>query len=326
TTTCHLIYDILKKAGMNTELVGNVGTPWSEYLPADESKAFVVEISSFQLEHVSQLRPHVAVVLNIFENHLDRHASIDEYADIKLRLTACQTKEDYFVFNGDDAHLLSRENRADSAKIRFGQAKHLDWHVADDSIEFTKNSEVLFSIQEKSIPLLGLHNRLNAAAAAAAAHCFGADFASIEYCLKHAKPVEHRLEFLRELNGIRFVNDSKSTNMVATNAAVQSLESPILLLFGGRPKKESFQKLNEHLATKIRHLFLFGEAAPIVSGQIESENKYTILGTMKEALTAAYAAAKSGDTILLSPGCASFDQFPNFEERGRIFKSLVADL
>ncbi|RQV99834.1 UDP-N-acetylmuramoyl-L-alanine--D-glutamate ligase, partial [bacterium] len=175
-------------------------------------------------------------------------------------------------------------------------------------------------------PLLGLHNRLNAAAAAAAAHCFGADFASIEYGLKHAKPVEHRLEFLRELNGVRFVNDSKSTNMVATNAAVQSLESPILLLFGGRPKKESFQKLNEHLATKIRHLFLFGEAAPIVSGQIESENKYTILGTMKEALTAAYAAAKPGETILLSPGCASFDQFPNFEERGRIFKSLVADL
>lgn len=326
TTTCHLIFEMLKRAGLDAELVGNVGTPWSEFLPAAESKAFVVEISSFQLERVSTLHPNVAVILNVFENHLDRHASIDEYADIKLRLTACQTRDDCFVFNGNDRHLQLREQLAKSRKQRFGQSGDMEWLVTEKQIEYREDLRLLFSLSNDKIPLLGFHNRLNAAAAAAAAHSFGADFESIRYALEHAVPVEHRLEFVRELKGIRFVNDSKSTNMVATNAAIRSLDAPILLLFGGRPKKESFRKLNEHLADKIRHLYLFGEAAAIVSEQIEAKSSYTILDTMNDALNKAFADARAGDTILLSPGCASFDQFPNFEERGRIFKSLVAAL
>ena len=160
------------------------------------SKVFVVETSSFQLEHVSRLRPDVAVILNIFENHLDRHASIDEYADIKLRLTAQQDPGDYFVFNGNDPHLSSRLSSVKSSKVSFGVGSNHDWHVDADKIEFNQGEASVYSLSGSEIPLLGFHNRLNSAAAAAAAHCFGADFDSVTHCLKHAKPVEHRLEFV----------------------------------------------------------------------------------------------------------------------------------
>jgi UDP-N-acetylmuramoylalanine--D-glutamate ligase len=326
TTTCNLIYAILKCAGLNAKLVGNVGIPWSEFLPADEDTIFVVEVSSFQLERVSQIRPDVAVILNIFENHLDRHASIDEYADIKFRLAARQNESDFFIFNGDDTHLLARERGVHGTKIRFGKSEECEWQVNEERISYKENGNAQFSIRNDAIPLLGFHNRLNSAAAAAAARCIGVDFESIDDALKHAVPVEHRLEFVRELDAVRYVNDSKSTNMVATTAAIDSLDTPILLLFGGRPKKESFEKLNDFLTLKVRHLFAFGEASPKVRSEVYRTNQLTFVETMHDALLAAKAIANPGDTILLSPGCPSFDQFSNFEERGRIFKSLVMDL
>jgi UDP-N-acetylmuramoylalanine--D-glutamate ligase len=185
-------------------------------------------------------------------------------------------------------------------------------------------AEVL--LKRGELPLIGRHNELNAAAAAAAAYAFGADPESVRRGLKTARPVEHRIEFVRSKDGVDFYNDSKSTNMVATMTALDSFAGDVILLFGGRPKKESFASLAERIPRPVKAIIVFGEAVSKLREELGSELPLSVARDLPGALTLARSMAKPGDTVLLSPGCTSFDQFRNFEERGTAFKLMVRDL
>ena len=323
TTTVHLIAAMLEQAGLRAVMAGNVGAAWSGFLPAAEGTVFVVEVSSFQLEYALGLRPTVAVLLNLFENHLDRHGTMEVYAELKARLFRNQTEGDQAVVNGDDdwARRIARGVR--SNVIRFGAGTDCDFRLESDHLACRQSgeSEVILPLSE--FPLRGRHNALNALAAAAAAHAFGAELSAIRRALRTARPVEHRIEYVTSREGIAYFNDSKSTNMVATMTALDSFDGSVILLFGGRPKKESFAPLTGRFGRPIKKLIVFGGAVPKVMSELPAGLPVETAEDIGAALALARAAARSGDTILLSPGCTSFDQFDNFEERGRVFKSLV---
>jgi UDP-N-acetylmuramoylalanine--D-glutamate ligase len=321
TTTVNLIHAILKEAGLDAVMAGNIGAAWSDFLPAPKTRVFVIEVSSFQLEYAVALHPQVAVLLNIYENHLDRHGTLDVYANLKYRLFRNQTAKDAAVLNGDDEHVMRMPTGG--RKILFGNSQESDYWTDGRNLSFKTDGQSEILLPRSEFPLQGRHNELNALAAAAAAHAFGAPLKAIRTALKKAQAVEHRIEYVTEHAGVAYYNDSKSTNMVATMTALDSFEKNVILLFGGRPKKESFRPLSDRFGKPLKALIVFGEAVAKVRDDLPTGTARTEVANIEEALQAARRIAKPGDTILLSPGCTSFDQFNNFEERGRIFKSLV---
>jgi UDP-N-acetylmuramoylalanine--D-glutamate ligase len=326
TTTVHLITDMLQKAGLDAVMAGNVGTAWSGFLPAPEQRIFVVEVSSFQLETSPTLHPKVAVLLNLFENHLDRHGTMDVYAGLKVRLFQNQTKSDCAVLNGDDEWVRQVEQNVPGRIVRFGQRPEFNFWATPENLMYRTNGHSEILLPRKELPLIGHHNAVNACAAAAAVFAFGVSLDAIRAALREVKAVEHRIEYIRERNGIAFYNDSKSTNMVATLTALNAFERNVILLFGGRPKKESFAPLADRISKPVKQIVVFGEAVPKVRSELAPGLPVVEAATIDAALNTALEFAKSGDTILLSPGCTSFDQYNNFEERGRAFKSLVNKL
>ncbi|HEY3294587.1 MAG TPA: UDP-N-acetylmuramoyl-L-alanine--D-glutamate ligase [bacterium] len=323
TTTVHLIADMLKQAGMDVMMAGNVGTAWSGLLPAPESRVFVVEVSSFQLETSPTVHPHVAVLLNLYENHLDRHGTMDVYAGLKAKLFRNQTPGDVAVFNGEDIRVREIERAVSSRVVRFGLSSEFEFWAEPDRLACRIDGREQALISRADFPLIGHHNALNAAAASAAAYSFGADLDAIRRALKEAKAVEHRIEYVTTRNGVAYYNDSKSTNMVATMTALNSFQRDVILLFGGRPKKESFAPLATRIPSPVKKLIIFGEALPKLHADLPAGLPLEEAATMEAAVSLAQRAARDGDTVLLSPGCTSFDEFNNFEERGRIFKALV---
>jgi UDP-N-acetylmuramoylalanine--D-glutamate ligase len=323
TTTVHLIAGMLEEAGLHAVMAGNVGTAWSGLLPASEETVFVVEVSSFQLEHAMGLHPTVGVLLNLFENHLDRHGTMETYAALKARLFRNQTEEDYAVFSGDDDRTRRIGRSVRARVLRFGAGADCEFRLASDRLMWygPDKSELILELSE--LPLKGRHNALNALAAAAAAHAFGVELNMIRRALRNARPVEHRIEYVGSHEGIAYFNDSKSTNMVATMTALDSFDRDVILLFGGRPKKESFAPLAARFGRPIKKVVVFGEAAPKLLAELPAGLPVETAADLSAALALARSAARAGDTILLSPGCTSFDQFNNFEERGRLFKALV---
>lgn len=323
TTTVHLIASMLEEAGMRAAMAGNVGTAWSGLLPAPTDTVFVVEISSFQLEYALGLRPPVAVLLNLYENHLDRHGTMEVYAELKSRLFRNHADHDVAVMNGDDSRVMKIAAGIRGQVVRFGAGPDNDFRVDADRIRWISGGIEDTLIPLNEFPLKGRHNALNAAAAAAAAFHVGAEPKAIRRALQKARPVEHRIEYVRSLDGVGYFNDSKSTNMVATMTALDSFERGVILLFGGRPKKESFTPLANRFGQPIKTLIAFGEAVPKVLSELPKDSRIRTASDIAQALQLARSEARPGDTILLSPGCTSFDQFNNFEERGRLFKSLV---
>jgi UDP-N-acetylmuramoylalanine--D-glutamate ligase len=325
TTTVHLTAAMLEQAGLRTMMAGNVGSAWSGMLPATEGTVFVVEVSSFQLEFALGLRPSVAVLLNLFENHLDRHGTMDVYAELKSRLFRNQGESDIAIFNGEDEWCRKIARGVRSTVITFGSGADCEFQLDADRLVccIGNGSEVLLPLKE--FPLKGRHNAMNALAAAAAAFHFGAELSAIRRALREAKPVEHRIEFVTSNNGVAYFNDSKSTNMVATMTALDSFDHDVILLFGGRPKKESFAPLANRFGQPVKKLIVFGEAVSKLMAELPGGLPIETAEDIFAALNLARAAAVTGDTILLSPGCTSFDQFNNFEERGRVFKALVME-
>jgi UDP-N-acetylmuramoylalanine--D-glutamate ligase len=324
TTTVHLIAAMLEQAGLRAIMAGNVGTAWSGLLPSAEGTAFVVEVSSFQLEHALGLRPTVAVLLNLFENHLDRHGTMEVYAELKARLFRNQTERECAVINGDDDGARRIARGARSRVLYFGAGADCDFRLESDHLACRRDGESEIILPLSEFPFRGRHNALNALAAAAAAHAFGIEMHAIRRALRSAKPVEHRIEYVTSREGVAYFNDSKSTNMVATMTALDSFDGDVILLFGGRPKKESFAPLAGRFGRPIKKLIVFGEAVPKMMSELPAGLPVECAEDISGALALARAAARAGDTILLSPGCTSFDQFNNFEERGRIFKALVS--
>ena len=317
---------MLNASSIRAQAVGNIGTAWSECLPSRDVDVFVVEVSSFQMEQTHSARPDICVILNILENHLDRHGDIETYGNLKLKLATNQNSRDFFVYNSDDVFLVKRRRHIKSVTISLGTSDSAHLLVKDGTVTRIVCGESVQLLQEAEWSLVGKHNLLNAAAAAAAAICAGASDAAIHSALVNAKPVEHRIEFVREVNSVRYVNDSKSTNLTATLTAIEAVRGTITLLFGGRPKHESFAPLSQLLGNRLEHLIVFGEARAKVNSELVQNERSHYCENLDESFRLANELARSGQSILLSPGCASYDQYSNYEHRGEHFKTLVKQL
>ena len=289
TTTCELLGAVFRAAGKDVVVAGNVGSPLTAARPAEW---IVCELSSFQLEDVHDLRCRVAVLLNVEPDHLDRHGTFEAYRDAKLRIF----------------------ERADAAVVPRG--------LGLSGIEFAADDQLP---AEPRIP--GAHNRENAAAATAAARATGVDDDAIAEGLRTFPGVEHRLELVRELRGVRYVNDSKATNTAAARRGVAAYDAPLRLVLGGSLKGEDFGPFARELGSRVRRAYLIGEAADELARVLDAAGvPYERSGDLATAVRAASAAAEPGEVVLLSPACASYDQFTNFEDRGDTFRRLVQEL
>jgi UDP-N-acetylmuramoylalanine--D-glutamate ligase len=290
----------------------------------------VLEVSSFQLETVETFKPRIAMVLNITPDHLDRHGSFAAYAAAKARITEFQTAEDFLVLNGEDAEAQRVAARTQaqiywfSAKRRIKQGAF----VHGESIFFCAKDgatpEPVMPVAE--ITLAGAHNVENVLAAVCAARLAGVEAATIQAAVGAFKAVEHRLEFVRELEGVRYYNDSKATNVDATRKAVEAFEGGVWLILGGKDKDSDYTVLAALLRERVKAVLTIGSAAEKIGRELTGVVKIESAETLERAVAYARANAVVGDTVLLAPACASFDQFENYEHRGRVFKELVAAL
>lgn len=328
TTTTSLVEHILKTAGMQTILAGNIGTPLIGCVDAmkDES-CIVVELSSFQLELIDTFRPNIGVFLNLTPDHLDRHHTMEAYAAAKARLFENQTGEDAAILNADDAATTPYAPSLPrvywfSRKQRVAQGAY----VRGEEIVFRQDGTEETLLKLRDIPLAGGHNVENVLAAAAAARLSGAPAAAIAKGVRSFAGVEHRLEFVAEIAGVRYYNDSKATNVDATLKALEAFPGRILIILGGKDKGSDYAVLRKPLREKAILALLIGAAAEKIEEQISGSVALEHAETLDRAVETAAHAAQHGDVVLLAPACASFDQFQNYEHRGHVFKCLVRQL
>ena len=328
TTTTALVGHILQTAKIPTLIGGNIGTPLLAHVEASsDSTVSVAEVSSFQLETIEAFRPDVGVLLNLTPDHIDRHGSFEEYARAKQRLFENMLDRDFAVLNADDPQVAQRGPH-------HGQVYWFSRHKRVAAGTFLRDEQILFRrdgaedvlMRRGDIPLRGEHNLENVLAAAAASILAGAPIGAIEAGVRTFPGVEHRLEFVSEIGGVAFYNDSKATNVDATLKAIDAFPGSLFVILGGKDKGSEYAPLREPLASKARLVLLIGAAAGKIAAQLDGAVPLEHAGTLKRAVSIAFEKAKPGDTILLAPACASFDQFDNFEHRGRVFKELVAQL
>ncbi|OMP68520.1 UDP-N-acetylmuramoyl-L-alanine--D-glutamate ligase [Domibacillus epiphyticus] len=326
TTTTTLINEMMKEDGKGTVLAGNIGEVASEVVQsAKPDDHVVIELSSFQLMGIQSFRPHIAIITNIYDAHLDYHGSKEEYAGAKINITKNQTKDDYLIINADQEELLSMAEASSATVIPFSVHKTVENGV------YIENGTVYFQgeaiIQTANIALPGNHNLENILAAVAAVKLSGVSTDSIIRVLKTFAGVRHRTQFVREWNGRKFYNDSKATNTLATKSALTAFQSPVILLAGGLDRGNGFDDLLPYL-TSVKAVVAFGETA---DKWIETAAKAGISTVKKadymtDAVEKAVALSEKGDVVLLSPACASWDQYKTFEERGDIFINCVNKL
>jgi UDP-N-acetylmuramoylalanine--D-glutamate ligase len=333
TTTTELIGHLYRTAGLPVAVAGNVGTPLASLVGAVDPDATVVcECSSFQLEDTSLFSPECAVFINLAPDHLDRHGTLESYLAAKLRIFANQGNDDAAVYNGDTPELRGRDLGGCGRRVRFCP---VEGEAADPDCELSLRDEVIFAADEPLIridelQLLGAHNIENAMAAAAGALASGLPRDAVAEGLRSFAGVPHRLERVRELRGVLYVNDSKATNVASAVAGVRAFDGGVRLIAGGRAKQESFAPLAEAVEERCVACYLIGEAAKRLARELapaaEAGVEITEVGTLERAVDAAGAEAESGGVVLLSPACASFDAFKDFEARGDRFRELVGAL
>jgi UDP-N-acetylmuramoylalanine--D-glutamate ligase len=328
TTTTSLIEHILRNAGFSTILAGNIGTPLISRveLSSDQTIA-VAELSSFQLELIESFRPNISVFLNLTPDHLDRHRTLESYGRAKARIFENQTEADFAVVNADDPAATPYAPTKPqvfwfSRKQRVTQGAF----VREDEIIFRQAGNESAVLKLSDIPLAGAHNLENVLAAVAGTRLAGAAAASIAKGVCSFAGVEHRLEFVAEIAGVRYYNDSKATNVDATLKALDAFPGRILILLGGKDKGSDYTVLQKPLRDKAILALLIGAAADKIESQIAGSVAIERAGTIERAVETASHAARPGDVVLLAPACASFDQFQNYEHRGRVFKDLVHQL
>jgi UDP-N-acetylmuramoylalanine--D-glutamate ligase len=331
TTTTALLGEILKTAGRPTLVGGNIGLPVTALVAESTAESWsVIEVSSFQLETVETFRPRIAVVLNITPDHLDRHGSFEAYAAAKARITEFQMGEDFLVLNGEDkaTQMVAAKTRAQIYWFSGRRQIKQGAFVHGESIFFVPREgakpEPVMPVAE--ITLAGAHNVENVLAAVCAARLAGVDSETIRKAVGAFKAVEHRLEFVREVGGVRYYNDSKATNVDATRKAVESFAGGIHLILGGKDKDSDYTTLASLLRERVKTVITIGSAAEKIERELDGVVKIESAETLARAIAFAHAEAKAGDTVLLAPACSSFDQFENYEQRGRVFKELVAVL
>ncbi len=328
TTTTALTGHVLKTAGIPTLIGGNIGTPLiSLAAESTSSTVTVAEISSFQLETVDAFHPDVAALLNLTPDHIDRHGSFEEYARMKLRVFENQTETDMAILNADDPQVAKRAPaRADTWWFSREKRVAEGTSVHDGQIVFRRQGEEWPILKVEEITLRGAHNVENVLAASAAACLVGADPAAVAAGIRSFAGVEHRLEFVREAGGVEYYNDSKATNVDATRKALEAFSGNVIVILGGKDKGSDYRMLSELLRQRARLVLLIGAAAEKIASQIEGVVALQFAGTLDRAVEIAAERARPGDTVLLAPACASFDQFDNFEHRGRVFRERVMAL
>ena len=335
TTTTALIGHILESAGKRVQIGGNIGRPVLAMV--DESTPHtcddtwddnwnVLELSSFQLEAMNSFRSHIGVVLNITPDHLDRHGTFEAYAAAKARIMRAQKSGDHLVLNADDAVCrsfaeasraqvvwFSRTSSGGARQGSFGAVVQDDWLLWNGG-----------KVTETTLPIRGTHNLENALAAVAATSLAGIPASEIGRAMGSFRPVEHRLEFVRNVAGVDYYNDSKATNVDATLKALEAFDSGLWVILGGTDKGSDYRTLQDALSQRAKAALLIGASAAKIEQQLEGRVPVHVLGTLERAVQFAHRQASPGDTVLLAPACASFDQFDNYEHRGRVFKDLIA--
>jgi UDP-N-acetylmuramoylalanine--D-glutamate ligase len=329
STTTTLTGRMLEAGGHHVLVGGNIGLALSAQVDeSTEETIHVVEASSFQLEGSETFHPWIAVLLNFSPDHLDRHADIAEYAAAKARIFANQTPADWAVLNADDeaSQLLAQDGR--SQRLLFAIARELPEGimVADDAIVRRSGRGEQVLVPLSAVKLLGRHLLADVAAAAAVASLAGVEPEAMTRAVEGFSGLEHALEPVTELSGVRFVNDSKATNIEAALRAVQSFDARLVVILGGKFKGGDFTDLRDALAARRASVVAIGEAAPLIHRALEPVIPVQDAGDMVAAVRMAFAAASPGDTVLLAPACASFDMFANYAERGRVFKREVRRL
>src|SRR5579871_365367 len=325
TTTTALVGHILKESGIAVQVGGNIGTAVTAMVESSRPEQWnVLELSSFQLETICRFRAQIAVALNVTPDHLDRHHTFENYAAAKGRLFETQQAGDSAVLNADDSVCVGYAKLTKAKPVWFSSTKVVSPGVSLRDGDLWLDGTKMMAAAE--IPIRGLHNVENTMAAAAACHLAGAGLEKIAAAVRTFRAVEHRLEFVRTVSGVDFYNDSKATNVDATNKALAAFNAGLWVILGGKDKGSDYAVLRHPLANKARGAMLIGAAAEKIRGQIEGAVPLYDSKTIDIAVRDAYAAAQPGDTVLLAPACASFDQFENYEHRGRVFKTLVTGL
>ena len=328
TTTTLLTYHILKKAGIDVGLAGNVGKSLALQVSRDPHAVYVIELSSFQLENMYKFKANIAVILNITPDHLDRYDyKMENYAAAKFRILQNQTKEDFFIYWQDDP-LIRRQimnMQIEALKLPFGMQPEEDTaaYIDNGIVRFTTPMDV-WEIPRDKISLPGLHNLYNSMAAGLSATALNIKKESIRAALEDFEAVEHRLEYVATIDGVRYVNDSKATNVNSTWYALESMDTPVVLILGGKDKGNDYSEIEQLVSSKVKAIVAMGlhneKIIEFFNGKVpEIRDTHSLA----EALEACRALAKEGDTVLLSPCCASFDLFKSYEDRGKQFKEAV---
>ncbi len=329
TTTTTLAGEIVTAGGFLTAVGGNIGTPAISLVErAAAATVVVLEVSSFQLETIETFRPKIAVVLNITPDHLDRHRTFAAYTDAKARIFENQQAEDFAVLNSDDPTCVGLAGRTRAQVFWFSRKDEVKQgaYVRDGRVLFRDGKGQREVILVSEIPLKGAHNVENTLAAICVGALMGCETERIRMAVQSFKAVEHRLEYVATIRGVEYYNDSKATNVDATIKALESFPANIHLILGGKDKDSDYTLLNDLLQRRVKRVYTIGAAAEKIESQVKSAAEIDRSVTLETALKRAAATAEAGDIVLLAPACASFDQFKNYEHRGRVFKEVVRAL
>jgi len=329
TTSTTLAGEIAAAGGHPTVVGGNIGTPAISLIEnATPQTVAVLEVSSFQLETIQMFRPKIAVVLNVTPDHLDRHRTFAAYADAKARIFENQQGDDFAVLNADDPTCEGFATRTRAQVFLFSRTKEVKQGA------YTRDGRILFRdaggqreiMLISEIPLKGAHNVENCLAAVCVGSLMGCSPEVISQTVRNFKAVEHRLEYVATIRGVEYYNDSKATNVDATIKAIESFPANIHLILGGKDKGSDYSVLNDLLRARVKTVYTIGAAAAKIESQIQGATKIVHAETLDSAIKRAAIEAQAGDIVLLAPACASFDQFKNYEQRGRVFKEVVKEL
>ncbi len=330
TTTTELTGHIFNTAGIKAYVAGNIGLAFSEIvLQVKEAEFVVLEVSSFQIDLIDKFKPDTAVILNITPDHLDRYGNkFENYISSKMRLFKNQHKKNNLILNRDDETLMRNLIPHQSKSYLFSLTDHPKngTCIEDNKIIFSDNDTTSIIADASSLSIPGEHNLMNALAAVTAAKIYSLDNEKITAALKSFKGVEHRLEFVRSIDGVKFYNDSKATNVDSVWYALRSFNNRLLLILGGEDHGNDYTKIEDLVLSKAKKIYAIGSSAQKVFNFFHKNIKVEIKATLQEAVLAANNEARKNDVILFSPACKSFDMFDNYEHRGRVFKEAVNNL
>lgn len=330
STTTSLIYHMGRTAGLDCALVGNIGYSFARQVAEDPKPLYVAEISSFQLDDIQTFRPDVAVLLNITEDHLDRYEyRMENYVRSKFRIAMNQTETDYFIFNLDDENIVryKEQNPIHSIQLPMSmkQTVNQGGYIKNDELHTKVGSEEE-SMSVYDFALKGKHNQYNTMAASVAGATMDIRKNKIREAVQTFENLEHRMESVATVRGVEFVNDSKATNVNSTWYALESMTKPTVLILGGVDKGNDYTLLEELVNDKVKAIVCMGVDNSKIEAAFEGKAKLVSTGSAEDAVKAAFSAATPGDVVLLSPACASFDLFKNYEDRGKQFKEAVKNL